>query len=339
MKQIQNISGVRVGAVTTTFAFFPLYPDPYGGLPPGRSVIVAGMERLKAITPYNPEIIQFPAFPDMTDGSRKAEVDHLITGLRPYGEIVPVLMFGNDPHGSDAEQEAYVTTLTNGFIWAGSHGFKNISGTFFEKWMSGNPRISDADLPAANTRLGKLIAEARKRAAAVGPIPDHIHAEYLRPDKTGGPGEFSSYTTLARAVPAILAMNEEIGGDKPFVLTLDDSAHAGDSLLTLAEQTPFIVQARDAGIIGISHISARTHRGCLLADGAYLSAWIAHRMRLKALKVLLSEEFYPHDRLLNPLRAENIGFGEDTFEGRSAERVMADGLGFTVHQLNSHFVN
>lgn len=334
-----NLSFVQTGLVTTHLGFLTMTGDPYGC---GRPHVVTGMERLTKLRPMPDGVIQFPVFPNMTDGSNNKAVDELVTGLKGMcKEIVPIIMFDADPHGDDGQQEQYVTTLTAGLSWAGKHGCRRACATLYEKWMSGNPRVSDSNrLKDMDNRLGKLVGAAYKKAKAAGAIPDELHAEGLRPGWRNGvvcEGEFSTYTSLDRWVLGAHAINTEIGGDKPFVLVLPDAAHIGDSRMSVAEIRNWLKRMVSDKLGGIAHASAPTTRGCLHTAKAWLKGFLELLAKEGLLHTVLTEVFYWDDALLEALRAPHIGFGKNTFNGRTPNQVVIDGMNL-VDELLTEFV-
>ena len=330
----------KFGLVTTWRSFLPLTDDPQSGFPV-QPAILAGCKIMKEWGKVPLQVIQFPFFGFMTDEENAAKSDSLVEGLGGLcEELVPIIMSDADLHSGNYEQEeAYVETIAGGLSWAGKKGCRRACATLFEKWMSGNARISDADLPEANKRLAKLVAEGVKRAKERGPVPDEFHAEYLRPDKNGQPGEFSTYTDINRALWGVEAINEEIGGDVAFVRLMHDIAHAGDSLLSLEAIGKALVRMRDAGLTGITHASAPTTRGCLVDQSPWVIASLQQAAMLGVLETVLGEVFHWKDQLLNPLRADNIGFGKDTFNGRDGDSVMADNQTFTKAIVDAQVEN
>ena len=319
--------------------------DPYGG--GEKTYAQSGVEWIAGQNTVATDIWQFPTFPDMTDDGNEA-VGKLITGIGEHCEKqIPILMFTPTckPFGTAAEQDEYVNVLAKGLLWAKGNGFNTVSATLLEDWMNGSAIMSDDDMPAAHKQVAGLVKRAVKKATDTGPIPDFMDVEYLRPGWVDGivggtmaPGEFSRYVTLRRMVDGLLVVNDEIGDlaptSRPWARGLHDFAHAGDSGFTLEQIGEQLRRMVAADIVGITHASVPTTRGCLTSAMEWIFACLKQAAELGALHTIIAEVFYWADALLEPLRAPEIGFGADTSKGRSVDQVFMDSLEMLVRLLN-----
>jgi hypothetical protein len=81
------------------------------------------------------------------------------------------------------------------------------------------------------------------------------------------------------------------------------------------------------------HASARTTRGSLTTDAAWIGSLLRVAEDTGRLRQVLVEIFDHTDPALELLRALGFGFGIDTRDGRSYEDLVVEGLAMTARHL------
>ena len=141
-----------------------------------------------------------------------------------------------------------------------------------------------------------------------------------------------AWAAVVRAANAALGDISQEGG---FFKLLVDSAHCGDSGLSLAQNEAAVAQLAARGELGIVHCSAPTTRGCLSTDsGGWSAAILAAAARSRQLERVFVEVFDHTDPALAPLRELGVGHGVDTRGGRSYRQVVIDSLVHVSRQLD-----
>lgn len=327
--RIQLKSNIRLGVVPTHLGFVgALVPDAAGNYPrdaAGAIRLLSGMRELRAISPVRIHCVQVSLFP----GTRPAEIDELVTGLKALGlEVDFILMVGGVNPMNPADEEAVVAQLVPSLKAAISHGARRVSSTSVEEWMSATATRRDgAAFEAAVAQNVKVHLRAYQEAGLAGSCVGSWHLEFLRP------GEFKTFTSLERCWSFVSAANQALG--RKFFKQLVDAAHCGDSGLTIAENAALIDRIAAAGELGMFHASAKTTRGCLSTDDGWIGALLTAMALTGGLRQVFVEVFDHTDPALERLRLLDPGHGIDTRDGRSYNEVVADGLADIARRLNN----
>lgn len=324
----ENTSGVKLGILGTHLGFLnALVPNDEGILPrtnEGKFALVEGARAIVENSPVKPDLIQISSFgPTLPE-----EMDRVIAGLRDLGlEPQLVMMVGGvnpiDPNDDDAT----VAQLRRHLDTAIRNGITEVNSTSVEAWMEGSPPKDDAEFQARVQHSIALHLRCYREADLENSCVKHWNIEFLRP------GEFQTYTTLAKIRPVISGLNQAIGA--PYFRALVDASHCGDSGLTLAENEALVAELGEANEIGPFHCSVPTTRGCLSADDGWVSALLTANAKTGKLASAFVELFRHDDPALEPLRQLVPGHGVDTTLGRTYTQVMIDGLIDTARRLNN----
>jgi hypothetical protein len=328
-KPIVLKSNVELGIVPTHLRFVGcLLPDENGKYPrneDGVMLAVAGVKELCETSPVKFTRVQVSFFP----GTAREEIDELIHGLKALDlEVDFILMVGGVNPMNPADEDAVVAQLLPNIQAAIAHGAPTVSSTSIEEWMSANEtRREGADFEAAIAQNVKLHLRVYEESGMANSSVKSWHIEFLRP------GEFKTFTSVARARQCVAAANQALG--KPFFKLLVDASHCGDSGLSIDENAALITSLAEAGELGIFHASAKTTRGCLSTDDGWIGALLTAAAKTGELRQVFVEVFDHADPGLEALRNMEPGHGVDTRDGRSYNEVMADGLANVARRLNN----
>jgi len=319
---------IRLGVVPTHLRFVGcVVPDANGRYPrnaAGEILLVAGMRELCEISPVKLGCVQVSFFP----GTDPTEIDELVAGLKALGlEVDFILMVGGVNPMNPDDEDAVVAQLLPNLKAAIAHGARNVSSTSIEEWMSTEPRRDGAAFEAAIAQNVKVHLRAYQEAGLAGSCVENWHIEFLRP------GEFKTFTNLARGWAFVSAANKALG--RKFFKQLVDAAHCGDSDLSIADNAALIARIAAAGELGIFHASAKTTRGCLSTDDGWIGALLTAVAQTGELRQVFVELFDHADPALEALRNLDPGHGIDTRDGRSYTQVAADGLADVARRLNN----
>jgi len=319
---------IRLGVVPTHLRFVGcVVPDANGRYPrnaAGEILLVAGMRELCETSPVKLNCVQVSFFP----GTDPTEIDELVAGLKALGlDVDFILMVGGVNPMNPADEDAVVAQLLPNLKAAIAHGARNVSSTSVEEWMSTEPRRDGAAFEAAIAQNVKVHLRAYQEAGLAGSCVENWHIEFLRP------GEFKTFTNLARGWAFVSAANKALG--RKFFKQLVDAAHCGDSDLSIADNAALIARIAAAGELGIFHASAKTTRGCLSTDDGWIGALLTAVARTGELRQVFVELFDHADPALEALRNLDPGHGIDTRDGRSYNQVAADGLADVARRLNN----
>lgn len=316
---------IELGIVPTHIGFIDgLVPDVNGHFPresDGRIAIVAEMDRICTLSPVRPNCVQISLFP----GTGEADIAEMMVGLKALNlEIHLIMMVGGANPMDPADEDNVISQLLPSLKAAIKHSAVSVASTSIEEWMNGP---ADMDLDAAIAQNVKLHVRAVKEAGLLDSAITAWHIEFLRPV------EFKTFTNVERAWGFIKAVNKALGQD--YFKLLIDSAHMGDSGLTIAENERLIAELATAGHMGIFHASAKTTRGCLSTDDGWIGATLSAAARTGKLETVFVEAFRHDDPALQALRDAVPGHGIDTRDGRSYTQLIIDGLVETAHRINN----
>jgi len=316
---------IALGVVPTHIGFIDgLVPDADGHFfreADGRIAIVAEMDRICTLSPVRPGCVQISLFP----GTSADDIAEMMTGLKALGlEVHLIMMVGGANPMNPADEDAVVAQLVPSLKAAIEHGAVSVASTSIEEWMNGP---ADMDLDTAIAQNVKLHVRAVKEAGLLDSAITAWHIEFLRPV------EFKTFTNIERAWGFIKAINKELGRD--YFKLLIDSAHMGDSGLSIAENERLIADLAAADHMGIFHASAKTTRGCLSTDDGWIGATLSAAARTGKLETVFVEAFRHDDPALQALRDAVPGHGIDTRDGRSYTQLIIDGLVETARRLNN----
>ena len=262
------------------------------------------------------------------------DIAELVEGLSSLSlQTHFVAMVGGADPASPADEEAVLAQLLPCLEASVAHGCTTVSSTSFEEWMApGASRLEGEALAAATEQLAALHLRASREAGLVDSCVQSWHLEFLRP------GEFTTFTDARRAAAVVRAANAALGDgyqEGGFFKLLVDSAHCGDSGLSLAQNEAAVAQLAARSELGIVHCSAPTTRGCLSTDsGGWSAAILAAAARSGQLERVFVEVFDHTDPALAPLRELGVGHGVDTRGGRSYRQVVIDSLVHVSRQLD-----
>jgi hypothetical protein len=316
---------IALGVVPTHLGFIAgLVPDSNGCLPreaDGRTAVVAEMDRICSLSPVRPTCVQVSLFP----GTGEADIAELVTGLKALNlEVHLIMMVGGANPMNPADEDAVLAQLVPSLKAAIAHGAVTVGSTSIEEWMNGPV---DMDLDTAIAQNVKLHVRAVKESGLLDSNITSWHIEFLRP------GEFKTFTNIQRGAAFIKAINQELGRD--YFKLLIDSAHMGDSGLSIEENQRLIAELAAANHMGIFHASAKTTRGCLSTDDGWIGATLLAAAKTGKLETVFVEAFRHDDPALQPLRDLEPGHGVDTTDGRSYTELIVDGLVDVAHRLNN----
>lgn len=325
---IENSSGVPLGILGTHLGFLEaLVPDDAGKLPrnpDGEFVVLAGAREIVENSPVKVDLIQISSF----GTTLPEEKDALIAGLREIGlEPQLVMMVGGvNPMNPDDEDEALAQLMVN-LKAALRNNITQVNSTSIETWMEGAPPANEEEFQARVAQNIKLHLRAYEEAGLADSCIENWNIEFLRP------GEFQTFTTLAKLRSILTGLNQAIG--KPFFKALIDAAHCGDSGVSIPENEAIVASMGEADEIGPFHCSVPTTRGCLSSDDGWVGALLTANAKTGKLPSAFVELFRHDDPALEPLRKLDPGHGIDTTLGRTYTEVMIDGLIDTVRRLNN----
>ena len=203
---ITNHSGVELGILGTHLGFLEaLVPDDEGRLPrdeSGELVVFAGARAICEMSPVKVNSIQISAF----GTTIPEDTDELIGKLRQIGlEPQLVMMVGGvNPYNPDDEDAALAQLQVN-ISAALRNGIKQINSTSLEEWMSGEDAKNDDEFNARVSQNIKLHARAYRESGLADSCVENWNIEFLRP------GEFANFTSLAKLMPIIDGLREELG--------------------------------------------------------------------------------------------------------------------------------
>lgn len=320
---------IEIGIVPTHIRFVGgLVPDESGALPRDENGVIrtlAEMQRLCETSPVRITSVQIPYFA----GARAADVDELIQGLRDLElEVHLILMVGGANPMNPADEDAVVAQLVPALRAAVENGVAHVSSTSIEEWMSTTEtRREGEDYLAAIEQNVKLHLRAYREAGLEQSSVVNWHIEFLRP------GEFITFNNIQRSWDVVAAANRALG--KKFFKLLIDTAHCGDSGLSIPENEQVIEALAAADELGIFHCSSPTTRGCFSTDDGWIGALLTAAAKTGKLKHVFVEFFDHEDDGLELLRKMVPGHGVDTRDGRTYSEVAVDGLIEVAHRLNN----
>ncbi|MEY2598552.1 MAG: hypothetical protein RLZZ244_3111 [Verrucomicrobiota bacterium] len=328
----QSISlktAVQLGVVPTHLKFVgSIVPNADGRFPRNSQGVLetlAGMQELCALSPVRISCIQVPYFAS----ANQEEVQELILGLKALGlDIHFIIMVGGANPMDPKDEDAVVQQLVASLRAAVTHGVQHVSSTSIEEWMSAkeSPR-EGAAFEAAIAQNVKVHLRAFQEAGLANSCVQNWHIEFLRP------GEFKTFTSVARGWAFVRAANQALG--RKFFKLLVDAAHCGDSGVSITENAQLIADLAQSDELGIFHASAKTTRGCLSTDDGWIGALLTAAAKTGKLEHVFVEVFHHEDPALELLRKLDSGHGIDTRDGRSYAQVTAEGLGDVAHRLNN----
>ncbi len=321
-------SHVRLGILPTHVKFVGgLVPNEDGTLPrnsTGQLVVVEAMEALLSKSPAPIEIIQIPAFPGIDD----SENDELVSQLQKLVPEIHLIMMvgGADPMKAE-DEDAIVDMLSSGINLAKRHGVRDVGSTSIEEWLQGSePKTGEAfeAAVAQNVRAHKRVYDECQIADS---CIEHWHIEFLRK------GEFQTFTNIGACWEFVKAANAATSSQLFQVLI--DSAHCGDSGLSMAENVELIEKVATEGGFSMFHGSAKTTRGCYSTDDGWIGSILEACAKTGKLETAFVELFHHEDDALEGLRNLNDGHGTDTTEGRSYEECVLYGIEELTLRLNN----
>jgi hypothetical protein len=318
-------TNIALGVVPTHLGFIDaLVPDADGHFQreaDGRIKIVAEMDRICALSPVRPTCVQISLFP----GTNESDIAEMMQGLKALKlDVHLIMMVGGANPMNPADEDAVIGQLIGSLRAAIQYGAASVASTSIEEWMNGPV---DMDLDTAIAQNVKLHIRAAKESGLLDSSITSWHIEFLRP------GEFKTFTNISRAWAFIKAINKELGHD--YFKLLIDSAHMGDSGLSIEENQRLIGELAAADHMGIFHASAKTTRGCLSTDDGWIGATLLAAAKTGKLETVFVESFRHDDPALQPLRDLEPGHGVDTTDGRTYTQVIVDGLVDVAHRLNN----
>ena len=316
---------IALGVVPTHLGFIDaLVPDADGNFvreKDGRISIVAEMDRICAVSPVRPSCVQISLFP----GTNDSEIAEMMAGLKALKlDVHLIMMVGGANPMNPADEDAVISQLIGSLRAAQTYGAASVASTSIEEWMNGPV---DMDLDTAIAQNVKLHIRAAKESGLLDSAITSWHIEFLCP------GEFKTFTNISRAWAFIKAINKELGRD--YFKLLIDSAHMGDSGLSIEENQRLLGDLAAANHMGIFHASAKTTRGCLSTDDGWVGATLLAAAKTGKLETVFVEVFRHDDPALQPLRDLVPGHGVDTTDGRTYTQVIVDGLVDVAHRLNN----
>jgi hypothetical protein len=328
--QIPLVSNVQLGVVPAHIRFCGgIVPDENGKFPrdaDGTLKVVAGMRELAAAARVKMTCVQIPFFASADAG----EVAEMIDGLRALDlDVHFIIMLGGANPLNPADEDAVVAQLVTSLKAAILHGVRHVSSTSIEEWMCASElaaREGEAFNEAIRQNV-KIHLRVYEEAGVAGSCIENWHIEFLRP------GEFKTFTNIARGWAFVSAANDALG--QKFFKLLVDASHCGDSGLSIAENEALISRIAIAGELGIFHASAKTTRGCLSTDDGWISALLTAAAKSGELRHVFVEVFDHADPALEQIRQMDSGHGIDTRDGRSYLEVTADGLTDIARRLNN----
>jgi hypothetical protein len=316
---------IALGVVPTHLGFIDaLVPDADGHFQresDGRIKIVAEMEHICAQSPVRPTCVQISLFPGTCD----EDIAEMMEGLKAlHLDVHLIMMVGGANPMNPADEDAVIGQLMGSLRAAIRYGAATVASTSIEEWMNGPV---DMDLDTAIAQNVRLHVRAVRESGLLDSNITSWHIEFLRP------GEFKTFTNIQRAWSFIKAINRELGHD--YFKLLIDSAHMGDSGLSIEENQCLIAELATANHMGMFHASAKTTRGCLSTDDGWIGATLLAAAKTGKLETVFVEAFRHDDPALQPLRDLEPGHGVDTTDGRSYTELIMDGLVDVARRLNN----
>ena len=320
---------IKLGTLATHLTFAGgIVPNEDGRLPrteSGEIKIVDGISRLKEISKIELNATQFSYFP----GLNEDDVSEVISKLRNIGlEIQFILMVGGADPMNPKDADAVADMLLAGVETAKKHNISICSSTSIEEWMQegASPKKGE-HYEAAIEQNVKLHSRVFSEGGIANSCIREWHIEFLRSI------EFETFTNLQKAWDIVNAMDEGVG--QKFFKVLIDTAHCGDSDLSVDKNIEIIHAIGRADQLGIFHASSPTTRGCLSTDDGWISALLRACAETGKLEYVLVEIFHHADEGLAPLRERVKGHGVDTTDGRSYDQLMLDGVSDMARRLNN----
>lgn len=329
MYDITNRTSIQLGFLPTHAGFVAaLVPGDEGRLPrnaDGELAVLAAIEAVQKRSRVALDCVQVSIFPGTADEDLAA----LVEGLRVLDlQLYFVLMVGGVDPMNPADEQAFADQILPTIELAKQHGGSFVASTSIEAWMvEGDEPRQGAALEAAVEQNVQAHARIYREAGLADSPLRAWHIEFLRP------GEFQTFTNVERAWSLIRAMNRDF--DTPFFKLLIDTAHCGDSSLSLEENQALIARIAEAGHFGSFHASAPTTRGCLSTDDGWIGALLTACARTGCLTHVFVEAFRHDDPALAGLRALDPGHGIDTTDGRTYNELVADGIADIARRLNN----
>ena len=329
IEKLQLKTNVKLGTLATHLKFVGgIVPNENGRLPrtdTGEIVIVDGISRLKKLSPIELNATQFSYFP----GLNEDDVSEVISRLKAIGlEIQFILMVGGADPMNPEDEDAVADMLLAGVETAKKHNISICSSTSIEEWMQeGATPKEGSDYQAAIEQNVKLHSRVFSEGGIADSCIKEWHIEFLRSI------EFQTFTNLQKAWDIVEAMDEGVG--QKFFKVLIDTAHCGDSDLSMEENIEIIHAIGKTDQLGIFHASSPTTRGCLSTDDGWISALLRACAETGKLEYVLVEAFHHEDEALAPLRERVEGHGIDTTDGRTYDELMLDGVVDIARRINN----
>jgi len=320
---------VEFGVVPTHIKFVGgLVPDGNGNLPRGdngRLISIAELAHLKQVAPVDITAAQVPLFP----GVDPRDTEDLFGGIKNLGMKPHMIMMVTGGNPMDpADEDIVAPILVSGLKVAQQFEIEHVASTSIEEWMKpGAQPLTGEAFDAAVAQNVKLHTGAVLEAEALGSGIKAWHIEFLRGT------EFQTFTNVAKAWKIAKAANEQL--KQPFFKILVDSAHCGDSDLSMEENAAVIKEMANAGGFAMFHASAKTTRGCLSTDDGWIGYLLTACAATGKLEVVFVELFHHEDPALEGLRTADPRHGIDTTDGRTYSRAVCDGLADVAHRLNN----
>lgn len=251
---------VKLGYVSVTYGFNSVAKSSEG-----KFVYVEGLKRVQALSGGKVEVIQVPLFPGNLTEEGLPDTKKLFGELRRHtGTVMPILMLTEDPLDRQ-RKDAVVDMLTTLLMGCSKLGATECSSTTFEAWMKGAAEgakpLTGKALDEAIDHLVEVHVLAIQRAKAEGCIVAHLDMEYLRTI------EFTTFTNAEVAWRVIDGINKRLGF--VFVRFLDDSAHAGNSGLSVERINVVRAKTGKVNAYGTIHVSEPTTRGLIGSGSPY----------------------------------------------------------------------
>ena len=314
------MDSVKLGVVPTHCKFVGgLVPDGNDRLPrndQGDLVVLSEMKSLvlESKTPISAVQVSYFA------NAAGSDYDELFGGLKELGlELSLILMVGGVDPTAASDEDAFVQMLVTGLEAAKKYGIETVASTSFEEWMK--PDAEPLTGPAydeAVQQLAKSHVRAIQEAKIENSSVKEWHLEFLRT------GEFVTFTNLEKAWEVVKTANQQLGSDIFKVVV--DSAHCGDSDLSVGENVTLINEIAAADDLGMFHASAPSTRGCITSDEGWIPTLLAAAQKTGKLTHCYLELFHHEDPALEGLRQLVPNHGKDTTLGRSYTQCVLDGL-------------
>ena len=294
----------KIGYVGVTWGFNPVKKNS-----DGEFLYVKGLKEVQARSGNVVEVIQVPLFPDNLTEKGLPETKKLFSELREHvGTVVPILMLTEDPLDRE-KKKTVVDMLTTLLIGCDELGMTECSGTFYEAWMKGTMNkakpLTGKAFDEACEHLVEVLTLAITNARKKGCKVNHLDMEYLRDI------EYTTFTDAEKAWRVVDGINKKLRF--VFVRFLDDSAHAGNSGISVERINAVRRKASKAGAHGIFHVSEPTTRGRIGSSGPYALNALRDALKNGNPPYVLVEVFDPSLPDTQLMKDNIPGYGKMTF--------------------------